>query len=69
MTKIRRLITWNTRHISSTIYNYGAISPRKDQKGTGKFEVIFMDSIPVKHGRLFKSCTADTWMHIAHNDR
>ena len=38
-------------------------------KGTGQLEDVFLETIPVDHGRLFKSCTAASWMHIGCNDQ
>ena len=69
VTKTGRLIMQNTRHICSTPITTEQYLLEHIKNGTGQFEDIFTKTISVKHGRMFKSYTAEPQMHMAHNER
>ena len=67
--KTASLIPQNKSHIWSTSIATEQFLMEQIKKGLGWLGGIFMETMPVEHGGLFKSCTAASWMCIVHNVR
>ena len=67
VTKTRRLITYNKRHIQKAPITEQYLR-EQIVKGIGCLEIIFTDTNPIKHNRVFNPYTASNQVNTLHSD-